>query len=96
MPQVIHEYATRVRGEDGTVYRVRACADEQPSGTWRGWLEFLPDDPERALATDEETSQPSLETTRYWAAGLEPVYLAGALARAQGRFATGLASDRIV
>jgi hypothetical protein len=36
-----------------------------------------------ALQTGEETSQPNLETAVYWAEGLEPVYLDGALARAK-------------
>jgi hypothetical protein len=33
----------------------------------------------------KETSQPNRDAIEYWALGLEPIYLEGALARAQGR-----------
>jgi hypothetical protein len=34
------------------------------------------------LRTGQETTQPSRETLDYWAGGLEPVYLQGAMTRA--------------
>jgi len=37
------------------------------------------------LRTEQETSQPNRAAIEYWADGLEPIYLDGALARAQGR-----------
>jgi hypothetical protein len=37
------------------------------------------------LRTEQETSQPSRVTIEYWASGLTPVYLEGALTRAQCR-----------
>jgi hypothetical protein len=37
------------------------------------------------LVTQQETSQPNRAALEYWADGLEPIYLEGALARAQGR-----------
>jgi hypothetical protein len=37
------------------------------------------------LSTGQETSQPDLKALEYWAGGLEPIYLAGALERAQRR-----------
>ena len=40
---------------------------------------------EPVLRTDQETSQPNRSALEYWADGLEPIYLEGALARAQGR-----------
>jgi hypothetical protein len=39
----------------------------------------------KSLRTDRETSQPNRISTEYWVSGLEPIYLEGALARAQGR-----------
>jgi hypothetical protein len=38
---------------------------------------------QQILHTDRETSQPNRAALEYWADGLEPVYLEGALARAQ-------------
>jgi hypothetical protein len=35
--------------------------------------------------TDTETTQTSVESVRYWATGLEPLYLEGALVRALER-----------
>jgi hypothetical protein len=37
------------------------------------------------LSTEQETSQPDRKAVEYWAGGLEPVYLEGALARALRR-----------
>lgn len=86
MAELIHEHSTRVEGEDGTIYIVRIWGEERADGTWAGWLEFHPSDGRTpVLRTGQETSQPNRVTTEYWASGLEPVYLDGALARAQGR-----------
>ena len=82
---VIHEHPTPIRNEN-TTYLVQVCAEERADGTWEGWLEFRPNDRSRpALATERETSQPTRAAIDYWARGLEPIYLEGALARAQGR-----------
>ena len=62
-------------------YRVRAFAEKREN-IWIGWLEFRPKSG-KALKTDEETSQPSKDAVRYWATGLERVYLEGALERAK-------------
>jgi len=51
-----------------------------------GWLEFHPTDKRKSvLRTEQETSQPNRIAIEYWASGLEPIYLEGAFARAQGR-----------
>ncbi len=72
--------------QGGTSYAVWICGEEDPDGTWKGWLEFHPvNAPEPILATDQETSQPNRDAIEYWANGLEPTYLEGALARAEGR-----------
>lgn len=90
MSQLIHEHTARVRSPDGAEYRARTYADARADGTWAGWLEFVPtqaQDP--VLRTGQETSQPDRRAVEYWAAGLEAVYLEGALDRARrARFAT--------
>jgi hypothetical protein len=82
----IHEHSTLVKDEDGTAYVVRIYGRERPDGTWVGWLEFHPTEGHKSvLRTEQETSQPNRLAVEYWASGLEPIYLEGAFARAQGR-----------
>ena len=84
-PMLILEHRSKVIDGE-TTYVARVCGDERTDGTWEGWLEFQPTDGAKpALLTDRETSQPNRAAIEYWAAGLEPLYLEGALARAQGR-----------
>src|SRR5581483_7252619 len=45
-------------------------------------LEFVPLDGGSSISTGQETSQPNRACARYWARGLRPVYIDGALARA--------------
>jgi hypothetical protein len=81
----IREYPTTVIDNDNT-YVVWICAEERVDGTWEGWLEFHPtDSTQPTLRTDQETSQPNRSAIEYWADGLEPIYVEGALARALGR-----------
>ena len=82
MAQVVSAFSDVIRTTDGTSYTVTACGRERSDGTWEGWLEFAPDDASPVLRTRRETSQPNLTDLRYWATGLTPVYLEGALARA--------------
>jgi hypothetical protein len=82
---VIREHPSKLVESDNT-YVVWICAEERVDGTWEGWLEFHPNDVSQPiLRTDQETSQPNRAAIKYWADGLEPIYLEGALARAQGR-----------
>lgn len=70
----------------GTVtYTVHICGQERVDGTWERWLEFHQSGTGSVLRIDQETSQPNRAGLEYWADGLEPVCLEGALARAQGR-----------
>jgi hypothetical protein len=86
MEELIHEHSTRVVDDEGTTYVARVYAKEREDRTWAGWLEFQPTDRTRpALRTGQETSQPNRTAIEYWASGLEPTYLDGALARAQRR-----------
>ena len=85
MADFIHEHATTI-GDDDIIYVVRIYGTQRADSTWEGWLEFYPTDPSKpVLRTGQETSQPNRNALEYWALGLEPIYLKGALARAQGR-----------
>jgi len=89
MAVFIHQHSAVVQGDGGKRYRARVYGEERRDGTWSGWLEFVPADGSTntgALRTDQETSQPDRSAVDYWAGGLEPVYLEGALERAQRRF----------
>jgi hypothetical protein len=81
MADVVHEFTHEVKRPDGATFRVRALAEKR-GHIWIGWLEFRPTRRGRTLRTGEETSQPSKDDVVYWATGLEPVYLEGALERA--------------
>ena len=82
---IIREHPAKVIDGD-TTYLVRICGQERAHQTWEAWLEFHPTDTTHpVLLTDQETSQPNRAAVEYWADGLEPIYLEGALARAQGR-----------
>ena len=84
MAELLQEYTSLVSGPDGTIYSVRSYGEERDDGTWIGWLEFEPDDPEEpTLATDQETSQPNRTAVEYWATGLEALYFEGAFERAR-------------
>jgi hypothetical protein len=82
---LIHEHPTKVISGN-TRYVVHVCGQERADGMWEGWIEFHPTDSSHPiLITERETSQPNLVALEYWADGLQPIYLEGALARAQGR-----------
>ncbi len=82
MSEMVHECEHDVAGPDGRRYRARVFAEER-GDVWAGWLTFSALGEDRTVSTDVETTQPSRDAVRYWATGLEPVYLDGALARAK-------------
>jgi hypothetical protein len=65
----------------GRIYTAQACGRQRDHGRWEGWLEFVPDDMSLVLRTQRETTQRNLADLEYWASGLTPVYLEGALDR---------------
>jgi hypothetical protein len=76
----ITELSTPVRTADGRIWRARVYG--RPLGeVWEGWIEFVAGDGSVAT-TARETTQPDRRALAYWASGLEPIYLEGALARA--------------
>jgi hypothetical protein len=66
---------------DGRSFRVQACGRERDNGQWEAWLEFEDTATGEVLRSQRETTQPNLKDTVYWATGLTPVYLEGALDR---------------
>ncbi|OFW08687.1 MAG: hypothetical protein A3H96_08445 [Acidobacteria bacterium RIFCSPLOWO2_02_FULL_67_36] len=80
MAEVLVEFSEPVGGGDGRTYIARACGTESAAGTWLGWIEFIGDDG-TVIASSRETTQPNRQDTVYWATGLTPVYLEGALER---------------
>jgi len=95
--ELIHEFRARVRDPDGHLYRARVLGRSRDgkARSWIGWLEFTPvGSGGRVQRTDPETTQPYREALVYWATGLEPVYLEGAVARAVAARAGSAASSR--
>ena len=66
---------------DGHIYVAQAVGRQRDDGMWEGWLEFVPADGSAVLRSQRETTQPNLVDLQYWATGLTPVYLQGALER---------------
>jgi len=82
MAEVLAQYDEVLTGDDGVKYRARVCGGTMADGKWQGWIEFVPFDGTEAVRSRRETTQPNRADTVYWASGLTPVYLQGALARA--------------
>lgn len=81
MEQVLRTFEDPVVSREGVRYFVRACA-RAVDNHWEGWLEFEPEGEDAVLRSERETTQPNQTATEYWAGGLTPVYLEGALERA--------------
>ena len=84
MDELIQEFTGEIADADGHAYTARAMGRKRKGRTvWEGWLEFTPRGGGGIVRkTPIETSQPNREAVAYWASGLEPVYLEGALERA--------------
>jgi hypothetical protein len=68
---------------DAAAYFAQACGAPMSDGRWEGWVEFIPLTGGELLRSPQETTQPNRIDAEYWATGLTPVYLQGALRRAQ-------------
>lgn|SRR5689334_3101111 len=82
MAEVLVEFSEPVRAKDGRVFIAQACGSAMDRQLWQGWLEFIPVDGGAPIRSSRETTQPNRQDTAYWATGLTPVYLEGALERA--------------
>jgi hypothetical protein len=80
--QLVRQYTPILQGPSGEAYVARAYMDRQPGGLWEAWLVFFSLRSGAAIATDRETTQSKREHVLYWATGLGPTYLKGALERA--------------
>jgi hypothetical protein len=80
--EVLVEFPDTISSEDGTPYLARACGKQEIDGLWQGWIEFLPVGGGEPVRSPRETTQPNRTDAVYWATGLTPVYLEGALHRA--------------
>jgi hypothetical protein len=80
--EVFVEFTEPVLAEDGREYLARACgAEDAKTGLWQGWIEFIPRSGGEPVRSRRETTQPNRQDLEYWATGLTPVYLEGALHR---------------
>jgi len=83
MAELLASFSSPVRDEFG-VFRARAVGRLAPDHMWEGWVEFVPlDGGGGVLVSGIESRQPEHEHLVYWATGLTPVYLEGALSRAR-------------
>jgi hypothetical protein len=84
MNEQIHEYTAEIADADGHAYTARAVGRQRQGRTvWEGWLEFSPVGGGGIVRRSPiETTQPNRAALAYWASGIEPVYLEGALERA--------------
>lgn len=82
MARTIAQFDALVLDADGAEYQAKACGRERDDGLWEGWLEFQNLRTGAIVRTVRETTQPNVTDITYWATGLTPVYLEGALTRA--------------
>jgi hypothetical protein len=84
MSEVLLEYEPIVSETDGSQWKPRACGRRGDGHMWEGWIEFVPlNRASSPVRSRRESTQPSRESLIYWATGLTPVYLKGALERAR-------------
>jgi hypothetical protein len=87
----VHQYRTLIALSDGMRYVARAYTERDPADTvWEAWLAFFPLSGGAVVASDRETTQSKREDIDYWAGGIEPIYLEGALLRALTSLDAGL------
>ncbi len=84
MAEVLLSFDNPVADETGS-YHPRVVGRLAHDGMWEGWLEFTPIGlpEEDVLIGPVESRQPEREHLVYWATGLTPVFVEGALARAK-------------
>jgi len=83
MAEVLVSFDQPVRDELGE-YHARAVGRLGDGGMWEGWVEFTPiDGSTEVLVTGVESTQPERAHLEYWATGLTPIFLEGALKRAR-------------
>jgi hypothetical protein len=79
---LVHAYAEVVRDPEGRGYAASVHARERIDGIWEKWLEFRGLGRDVTMRTSRESEQTNHRAVVYWASGLQPSYLDGALLRA--------------
>jgi hypothetical protein len=83
MSETLLTYSDPVSDAHGT-YIARAVGRQAPDRMWEAWIEFVPVNGNgEVIVSGVESRQPEREHLTYWATGLSPVYLEGALHRAR-------------
>jgi hypothetical protein len=83
MAEVLLAFDAPVSDDSGE-YHARVVGRRADDGMWEGWLEFdRLDGAAETIVGPVESRQPQREHLTYWASGLTPVYLDGALHRAR-------------
>jgi hypothetical protein len=83
MAEVLTSFDTPV-SDAHDEYHARAVGRKADDGMWEAWIEFVPTAGNgEVLVSGVESRQPAREHLAYWATGLTPVYLEGALQRAR-------------
>ena len=82
MNDLVHTYSEVVRDPEGRGYAASVHTLERIDGMWETWLEFRGLGRDVMLRTQRESEQPNHRAVMYWASGLQPSYLDGALLRA--------------
>jgi len=81
MAETLLRFDMPVSHRDGRQYIAQVCGRERDNGQWEAWIEFEEVETGEVLRSQRETTQPNRTDTVYWATGLTPVYLEGALDR---------------
>lgn len=83
MAEVLATYDEPVADVSG-VYRARVVGRAADDHMWEAWIEFVPIDGNTEVVVGSvESRQPNRPDLMYWATGLTPVFLEGALRRAR-------------
>jgi len=83
MAEVLARFSNPILLDGAAAFRAQACGAPMSDGRWTAWIEFIPLDGGQPLRSPRETTQPNRTDAEYWATGLTPVYLEGALNRAK-------------
>ena len=83
--ELIRTYPNVVLETDGREFACASYSKQRGDGRWEGRIVFFPLHGGPAVATDRETTQPRRTSLEYWADGLSPTFLQGALSRALRR-----------
>jgi hypothetical protein len=79
--EVLVTFKEPVTDRTNEQFIARACGGMLDDSRWQGWIEFVSLDGSGVFRSPRETTQPNFTDITYWATGLTPIYLEGALER---------------